>query len=66
MPKGLEDVSKYPHLFAELIKRGWGRHDLAGLAGGNLLRVMGGAEDVARKLRRIGPNMATYDKRQDI
>lgn len=59
-------MSKYPHLLAELIKRGWGRHDLAGLAGGNLLRVMGGAEDVARKLRRIGPNMATYDQRQDI
>ncbi|KAF7298126.1 Dipeptidase [Mycena chlorophos] len=33
-PQGLEDVSKYPNLFAELYKRGWTQHELAGLAGG--------------------------------
>ncbi|MDP9273699.1 MAG: dipeptidase, partial [Chloroflexota bacterium] len=38
--QGLEDVSGYPNLFAELILRGWTDADLARLAGGNVLRVM--------------------------
>ena len=46
-PIGLEDVSCYPNLFAELIGRGWTDDDLAALAGGNLLRVMRDAERVA-------------------
>ncbi len=46
-PDGLEDVSSFPRLFAELIGRGWGEADLAALAGGNALRVMRAAEDVA-------------------
>ncbi|KAJ7718021.1 dipeptidase 2 [Mycena maculata] len=50
-PVGLEDVSKYPNLFAELYTRGWDKHELAGLAGANLLRVFEGAEQVARELR---------------
>ena len=45
---GLEDVSGYPNLFAELMARGWADADLAALAGGNLLRVMRSAEAVAR------------------
>ena len=39
-PQGLEDVSKYPELFAELLKRGWTEEELAKVAGGNLLRVL--------------------------
>jgi len=46
-PVGLEDVSTYPQLFAELIARGWTDADLAALAGGNVLRAMRGAEAVA-------------------
>lgn len=46
-PAGLEDVSTYPRLFAELIRRGWSDADLAALAGGNVLRVMRRAEAVA-------------------
>jgi membrane dipeptidase len=46
-PVGLEDVSCYPNLFAELIERGWSDDDLAKLAGGNILRVMRAAEAVA-------------------
>jgi membrane dipeptidase len=46
-PIGLEDVSGYPLLFAELIARGWTDADLAGLASGNILRVMRAAEAVA-------------------
>jgi membrane dipeptidase len=44
---GLEDVSRYPALFAELLSRGWTESDCAALAGGNLLRVMRAAESVA-------------------
>lgn len=46
-PKGLEDVSKYPDLFAELIRRGWSDEDLIGLAGKNLLRVWKKVEQVS-------------------
>ena len=47
-PVGLEDVSGYPLLFAELMGRGWTDTDLAKLANGNILRVMREAEAVAR------------------
>ncbi len=50
-PDGLEDVSRYPALFAELARRGWSDGDLAGLAGGNVLRVMREAEAVAARLQ---------------
>jgi membrane dipeptidase len=44
---GLEDVSTYPALFAELLRRGWTEPDCAALAGGNILRVMRRAESHA-------------------
>jgi membrane dipeptidase len=44
---GLEDVSTYPALFAELLRRGWTEPDCAALAGGNLLRALRAAEAVA-------------------
>ncbi|WP_373474358.1 dipeptidase [Sphingorhabdus sp.] len=44
---GLEDVSKFPNLFAELRQRGWSENDLAKLAGENFLRVMEVAEKTA-------------------
>ena len=40
MPEGLEDVSCYPALFAELRRRGWTEEDLAAAAHGNVLRVL--------------------------
>jgi membrane dipeptidase len=46
---GLEDVSAYPALFAELLARGWPESDCAALAGGNLLRVLREAESVAAR-----------------
>jgi membrane dipeptidase len=51
LPVGLSDVSMYPNLFAELIRRGWSDRDLELLAGGNVLRVMEQAEAVARSMR---------------
>jgi membrane dipeptidase len=50
--RGLEDVSTYPALFAELSRRGWSEADLAKLAGGNILRVLRAAENTARRLSR--------------
>jgi membrane dipeptidase len=46
-PVGMEDVSSYPKLIAELIRRGWAEADLAKLANGNILRVLRHAESVA-------------------
>ncbi|KAI5826734.1 hypothetical protein K523DRAFT_322680 [Schizophyllum commune Tattone D] len=67
-PSGLEDVSKYPALISLLYSRGWSKYDLAGLAGGNLLRVMEGMERVAADLQRKGvaPAMDVYDRRTDL
>ncbi len=52
LPVGLEDVSKYPSLFAELSRRGWSEADLRKLAGENILRVLTQAERVAAKLQK--------------
>jgi membrane dipeptidase len=49
-PEGLADVSGYPRLFAELLRRGWTDKDCAALAGGNILRVLRDAESAARDL----------------
>jgi membrane dipeptidase len=46
-PEGLSDVSGYPLLFAELIRRGWTDRELGLLAGGNVLRALERAERVA-------------------
>ena len=52
---GLEDVSKYPALFAELAHRGWSDDDLRKLAGENILRVLERAEQVAARLQKTRP-----------
>ncbi len=51
LPLGLEDVSTYPDLFAELLMRGYSEEDLRKIAGLNMLRVMRGAEEVSQRLR---------------
>ena len=59
-PVGLEDVSKYPALFAELARRGWSDGDLRKLAGENVLRVLETAEQVSARIRaQRGPSNAT-------
>lgn len=57
-PLGLEDVSKYPNLFAELLKdTSWTQDDLTLLAGKNILRVLKSVENVRDywKLSAISP-----------
>jgi len=46
-PEGLADVSAYPALVAELLKRGWSDEDVAKLVRDNMLRVLEAAEAVA-------------------
>jgi membrane dipeptidase len=53
--QGLEDVSTFPALFAELSRRGWSEADLRKLAGENVLRVMREAGVAARRLQRERP-----------
>jgi len=49
LPQGLSDVSKFPDLIAELMRRGWKDDDLHLLVRGNTLRVMRAVERVARE-----------------
>jgi membrane dipeptidase len=51
LPVGLENVSTYPALFAELVRRGYSKADLAKIAQGNALRVMRATEAAAEKMR---------------
>ncbi len=53
--QGLEDVSTYPALLAELSRRGWSEADLRKLAGENVLRAFTEAERVAARLRAAQP-----------
>jgi len=60
---GLEDVSTFPVIFAELARRGWSDADLAKLASGNILRVLKQAEDVSARLKKTRkPSTATIDQ----
>jgi membrane dipeptidase len=58
-PEGMDGVDSYPTLFRELARRGWSDADLAKLAGGNLLRVMERAEQVAVSMHGQPPLIAT-------
>lgn len=60
-PEGLEDVSKYPDLIAELLRRGVSDSDAAKVAGGNLLRVWNKVEEVALELKAGGVMPAEDD-----
>lgn len=60
LPVGLEDVSKYPQLVAELIRRGVSDSNIVKFLGGNLLRVFSEVEEIAAKLQETTiPSEAT-------
>jgi len=62
LPEGLEDVSAYPRLLEALADRGWSDADLAGLTSGNVLRVLGEAEERAREIALTrGPSLARIE-----
>ncbi|HEX2190995.1 MAG TPA: dipeptidase [Longimicrobiaceae bacterium] len=63
LPEGMEDVSRYPWLTAELLRRGYTDDEVRRVLGGNVLRAMRGAERVAERLRRErGPSTATIER----
>jgi membrane dipeptidase len=66
--EGLEDVSKYPELLAELVRRGWTDAELRGVAGENVLRALAQAEAVAQRLQKARPastaTIQQLDRRQ--
>lgn len=66
-PTNLEDVSKYPILFAELIGFGWTMDELTKLAGGNLLRVFKEVETVRDNMfkEKIPPNEDIFANRME-
>lgn len=51
---GLENASRFPALFAELLRRGYTQRDLALIARGNILRALRRAEAVAARLQAEG------------
>ncbi len=62
-PQGLDGVDKFPVLLQELARRGWSDEDLGKVAGGNILRVMRGAEATAKKLQASEqPSSATIEQ----
>lgn len=54
-PQGLEDVSKYPVLIEELLRRGWSEEELQGVLRGNLLRVFSQVEQVREQNKWQSP-----------
>ena len=54
-PKGLEDVSRYPYLTAELLRRGYTDEQVKKIIGGNFLRVMREVEHVSARIKRQRP-----------
>jgi membrane dipeptidase len=59
---GLEDVSKYPDLIAELLRRGYADEDIRKILGKNVLRVMRQAEQTASSLQATrGSSLATLE-----
>ncbi|MFD7643345.1 dipeptidase [Kitasatospora sp. NPDC059795] len=62
-PAGLDDVSGYPALIAELLGRGWSEPDLSKLTWHNAVRVLRDAETAARRLQaERGPSIATREQ----
>jgi membrane dipeptidase len=51
VPEGLENVSRFPYLIAELMRRGWSDDAVAGVAGLNFIRVFTEVERVGQSLR---------------
>ncbi|XP_076428198.1 dipeptidase 3 isoform X1 [Peromyscus maniculatus bairdii] len=63
-PQGLEDVSTYPVLVEELLRRGWSEQELQGVLRGNLLRVFGQVEQVREKSKGQSPVEVKFPDRQ--
>jgi membrane dipeptidase len=64
VPAGLEDVSKYPALVAELLRRGYQDDDVKKILGENILRVMRDVEKVSKRLQsERGPSTMIFESK---
>ncbi|XP_068849135.1 dipeptidase 3 [Capricornis sumatraensis] len=63
-PEGLEDVSTYPVLIEELLRRGWREEELQGVLRGNLLRVFSQVEQVREENKGQSPLEDEFPNRQ--
>jgi membrane dipeptidase len=62
VPEGLEDVSKYPALIAELLRRGYKDDEVRKIVGQNVLRVMREVEKVSKRLQsERGPSALIFN-----
>lgn len=61
LPSGLEDVSKYPDLVAELLRRQWTEEEVKGALAVNLLRVFEAVEKVSRLLGSLPSTPTRHD-----
>jgi len=53
LPEGLEDVTCYPNITAEMLRRGWEETDVRKVLGENVLRVMAAVEEAAARAARL-------------
>jgi len=53
LPRGLEDVSKYPNLIYQLLKKGYSEEDIEKICSGNILRVMSDVQNIAEYFQSI-------------
>jgi membrane dipeptidase len=60
-PWGLENVSRFPYLLAELFSRGWSEDAVAGIAGVNFVRVWEAVEQEGARLRHLPPPVGTVE-----
>lgn len=66
-PKGLDDVSMFPNVVAELLRRGYSDRDTKKIMGGNVLRVMRHTEAVARRISKTrGPSAKRMNERPTV
>jgi membrane dipeptidase len=63
VPEGMEDVSTYPALTAELLRRGYSNDDVKKILGLNILRVLRDVEKVSKRLQaERGPSAQIFGK----
>ncbi|XP_008048223.1 dipeptidase 1 [Carlito syrichta] len=62
LPEGLEDVSKYPDLIAELLRRNWTEAEVRGALADNLLRVFEAVEEASNHMQTPEEEPIPLDK----
>jgi membrane dipeptidase len=65
MVVGMEDVTRYPYLFAELLRRGYSDDDVLKIAGRNHLRAMRQMEKVAAELQKVEAPLITEELKEE-